>query len=126
MRFLTLSCAALLLAVASRPALGTDLTGGGAQHCWVTFYSQTNGQGQQITRQGPEQVARIRGIEYANGQSLRRRVRSVSVGPGAWLELFDRKRFRRTLNRIGPGQKGNLERRIADSYRITCQRPSHW
>ena len=126
MRFLTLSCAALLLAVVPHPALGADLSGDGAQHCWVTFYSKANGQGRQTTRQGPEQVARIRSIEYADGTPLRRRVGSVEVGPGAWLELFDRRRFRRTMNRIGPGQKGNLERASADSYRIACERPDHW
>lgn len=91
--------------------------------CFAAFYSDLDAEGLSLARHGPEAVPVIRHLRYANGRSLKFRVRSVTTSPGAVIELYDGKNYRRLVSKIGPGSMINLKHPVVDSYRLICQAP---
>ena len=88
--------------------------------CFATFHGYPDAHGPALTRHGPEAVPVIRFLRYPGGWSLNGRVRSVTTSPGASIELFKGRHFRKPLFTIGPGSLVNLKRPVVDSYRLRC------
>lgn len=88
--------------------------------CFAVFHELHDGKGYSLVRHGPEQVIVVRHLRYANGFSLNGRVLSVTTGPGARVELYNRRHFRKLMFEIGPESAVNLSRPVMDSYRLHC------
>lgn len=92
--------------------------------CYAMFHTLPDAEGLAVLRKGPEEVPVIRQLHYENGLPLRGRVRSVTTSPGAHVELFLGRSYRRLLHEVGPGSLINLERpRRVGSYRLHCPEP---
>jgi hypothetical protein len=91
--------------------------------CYAVFFMYRDGKGPSLVREGPEDVPVIRALSYADGRSLNRRVLSVTTSPGAVVELFNGRRYRRPMLEVGPESTVNLARPVADSYRLHCVAP---
>lgn len=92
--------------------------------CYAMFHTLPDADGHAVLRRGPEEVPVIRQLRYENGLPLRGRVRSVTTSPGAHIELFLGRGYRRLLHEVGPGSLINLERpRRVGSYRLHCPEP---
>jgi hypothetical protein len=90
--------------------------------CFAVFHKKRGAAGLSLMRRGPEEVAVIRRMHYPNGRTLNHGVRSVTTGPGAWIELYGGRRFRRQVFEVGPDSMVNLKRPKIDSYRLHCVR----
>lgn len=90
--------------------------------CFAVFHKKRGAGGLSLMRRGPEDVAVIRRMHYPNGRTLNRGVRSVTTGPGAWIELYAGRRYRRQVFEVGPDSMVNLKRPRIDSYRLHCVR----
>lgn len=92
--------------------------------CYAMFHTLPDAEGIAALREGPEAVPIIRTLRYENGLALKGRVRSVTTSPGARLELFQGRSYRRLLHEVGPGSLINLDRpRRVGSYRLHCPEP---
>jgi len=130
----TVATTAVALMIASLPlsVQAADLVatpyappaGYGTPPCFAAFYAGLDAEGPSLARHGPEEVPVIRHLRYANGRSLKFRVRSVTTSPGAIIELYDRKNYRRLVSRVGPGSMINLKHPVVDSYRLICEAPA--
>lgn len=90
--------------------------------CFAVFHMGRGAAGPSLLRRGPESVPVIRRMHYPNGRTLNRGVRSVTTSPGAWIELYGGRRYRRQVFEVGPDSMVNLKRPRIDSYRLHCVR----
>lgn len=92
--------------------------------CYAMFHTLHDAEGLAVLRQGPEEIPVIRRLRFENGLPLRGRVRSVTTSPGARIELYQGRGFRRILHDVGPGSLINLRRPLrVGSYRLYCPPP---
>ncbi len=94
-----------------------------APYCYAMFHTLPDAEGHAVLREGPEEVPVIRALRYDNGLPLWGRVRSVTTSPGARIELFQGRRYRRLLFDVGPGSMINLRHPRLNSYRLICPEP---
>ena len=94
-----------------------------APACYAVFFMYEDGRGPSVVRQGPEDVPVMRHLSYPGGPTLNRNVMSVTTSPGAVVQLYGGRQFRRPIIKVGPESTVNLNRPRADSYTIDCVAP---
>jgi hypothetical protein len=94
-----------------------------APACYAVFFMYEDGRGPSVVRQGPEDMAVMRQLAYPGGPTLNRNVMSVTTSPGAVVQLYGGRQFRRPIMKVGPESTVNLNRPRADSYTIDCVAP---
>lgn len=94
-----------------------------APACYAVFFMYEDGRGPALVRPGPEDVAVMRELRYPEGVTLKRNVMSVTTSPGAVVQLYNGRHFRRPIVKVGPESTVNLNRPVADSYTIDCVAP---
>lgn len=131
----TILGAAAFLVLAAAPALSADVPAhlppetwkpADSYECFAVFAKKHDGYGEKLTRYGPEAIADLDLLRFPNGETLDADVWAVRTGESAWLELFDKRGFRRSLYRVGPGQTVNLKLPNIDSYQLNCEPPLNW
>ena len=91
--------------------------------CYAVFHEGRDGRGASLERLGPEDVPRIRDLQYSDGGTLNRRVLSVTTGPSAKLVLYDASRYRIPMVEVLPNSRVNLALPVMDSYQLRCETP---
>lgn len=94
-----------------------------APACYAVFFMYEDGRGPSLIRQGPEDVPVTRRLSYPGGPMLHRNILSVTTSPGAVVELYHGRKFRRPMMKVGPESTVNLGRDTARSYSIDCVAP---
>lgn len=94
-----------------------------APACYAVFFTREDGRGASLVRQGPEDVPIMGRLSYPGGGTLNRNVMSVTTSPGAVVQLYGGRQFRRPIVKVGPESTVNLNRPRADSYTIDCVAP---
>ncbi|MGJ7493197.1 hypothetical protein [Variovorax sp. ZT4R33] len=90
--------------------------------CWAQFYSQRNFQGDMVTLVGPAAVV---SMDKGTARALKREIDSVTVGPKATLEVYERAMFRdRTATFPANSREGGLMRKLGFGGRIEAMRLS--
>lgn len=91
--------------------------------CYAVFFMYEDGRGPSVVRRGPEEIPAMRQLAYPGGPTLNGNVMSVTTSPGAVVQLYSGRQFRRPMMKVGPESTVNLARPRANSYTIDCVAP---
>ncbi|QRF58473.1 hypothetical protein [Variovorax sp. UC122_21] len=88
--------------------------------CWAQFYSKRDFQGDVVTLVGP---ATLQTLDKGTARQLQRDIDSVTVGPRATLEVYQRAMFRdRTVSFPANSREGGLISRLGFGGRIEAMK----